>query len=191
MIETEAYTDKQAQINQFIKAERRRLLPILCLYVVRAELAAIERSAKPLAAELLDNLMIEALDHADQFDPSHRPFAWLLGMASRLVQRRREGLGKHVEPEQVPGGNPMLSEDEVIDHLPRLFGKKPAQAAKQDRQLFELLNHVSQEDQRVLRLAAHHEFDGETLAKELGMPPGAARVRLHRALDHLRSEVQE
>ncbi len=187
MDEIEARTDKQAQLKQFIEAEKERLLSILCLYAVRAELAAIERSAEPMAANLFDDLVTEALDRADQFDPSGQPFAWLLGIASSLVQRRREWLGKPAEPGKASGGTPALSEDEVIDRLPRLFGQEPEE---QDEQKFQLLNSISPEDQRVLRLAVHHDLNGEALAKELGMPPGAARVRLHRALDHLRTAIQ-
>jgi DNA-directed RNA polymerase specialized sigma24 family protein len=37
-----------------------------------------------------------------------------------------------------------------------------------------------------LRLAVLHDLTGEALAQELGIKPGAARVRLHRALNRLR-----
>jgi DNA-directed RNA polymerase specialized sigma24 family protein len=191
MDETEACTANQTQLKQFIEAEKGRLLPILCLYAVRAELATIERSAKAVAAELLDDLATEAFKHADQFDPSRQPFAWLLGIASSLLQHRQEWLGKHIEPGKASDGEPGLSEDEVFDQMSRLFSKDPAEIARQDVRLLKLANTISLEDQRVLRLAVHHDLDGEALAEELGMPPGSARVRLHRALDHLRAAIQE
>jgi RNA polymerase sigma-70 factor (ECF subfamily) len=52
-----------------------------------------------------------------------------------------------------------------------------------------LLEHVPVSDREVLRLALIHELDGESLARALGVRPGAARVRLHRALGRLREAV--
>jgi DNA-directed RNA polymerase specialized sigma24 family protein len=54
-----------------------------------------------------------------------------------------------------------------------------------------MLALVAPEDQRVLRLAILADFQRETLARELGISPVAARVRLHRALNRLRSAWQE
>jgi len=190
MEENETRTTDQAQLKQFIEAEKGRLLPILCLYVVRAELAAIERSANAMAAELFDELAAEALKHADEFAPSGQPFAWLLGMASRLVDLKQKELGKDIEPGKAPGQQAGLSEGEVFDQLPQLISSKAAEG-NQDEQLRGLLNRVPLEDQRVLKLAVRHDLNGEVLAHELGMPSGAARVRLHRALDRLREVMQE
>ncbi|MBN1310989.1 MAG: sigma-70 family RNA polymerase sigma factor [Anaerolineae bacterium] len=186
---SEVHITKQAHLKQFIEAEKGRLLPILCLYVVRAKLAIIERSANAMAAELFDELVAEAIERADEFDLSGQPFAWLMGMASRLVDHKQKELGKDIELGKVPRQQAGLSEGEVFDRLPELIGSKAAEN-KQDEQLGGLLNRIPLEAQRVLQLAVHHDLDGEALAQALGMPPGAARVRLHRALDRLRVAMQ-
>ena len=49
-----------------------------------------------------------------------------------------------------------------------------------------LLSALASEDERVLRLAIMNGLDGVSLAKALNITPGAARVRLHRALGRLR-----
>jgi DNA-directed RNA polymerase specialized sigma24 family protein len=56
-----------------------------------------------------------------------------------------------------------------------------------DEQVNAMMAGVSPDDQRVLRLAILHGLDGEALAEALGCNPGAARVRLHRALNRLRT----
>lgn len=48
---------------------------------------------------------------------------------------------------------------------------------------------LSSADQHVLRLALLHGFDGKALAHALDIAPGAARVRLHRALNRLRASL--
>jgi RNA polymerase sigma-70 factor (ECF subfamily) len=49
-----------------------------------------------------------------------------------------------------------------------------------------MLAGVAESDRQVLRMAILHELNGDSLARELGVTPGAARVRLHRALNRLR-----
>jgi len=54
-----------------------------------------------------------------------------------------------------------------------------------------ILALVSPADQHILRLAILLDCERETLARELGITPVAARVRLHRALNRLRVAWQE
>jgi RNA polymerase sigma-70 factor (ECF subfamily) len=51
------------------------------------------------------------------------------------------------------------------------------------------LKELAPDDQTVIRLAIVHSLDGDALAKTLGVSPGAARVRLHRALGRLRKQT--
>jgi DNA-directed RNA polymerase specialized sigma24 family protein len=55
----------------------------------------------------------------------------------------------------------------------------------------ELLACVSRSDGELLRLAFFHDLDREALAKALNLSPSAARMRLHRALNRLRSALTE
>ena len=45
---------------------------------------------------------------------------------------------------------------------------------------------MSPEDQQLLRLAILEDYEREALARKLGVTPGTARMRLHRALRRLR-----
>jgi RNA polymerase sigma factor (sigma-70 family) len=52
-----------------------------------------------------------------------------------------------------------------------------------------LLALVSAQDREVLKLAVIHELDGKAVAQVLKIKPGAARKRLHVALNNLRAAV--
>lgn len=195
MDEADARAASKARLKQFIETGNELLLRTLRLYVVKAGLAATEGAANAAASELLNDVVLEALEHADRFDPSRQPLAWLLGIAANLIRRRQVELAKRNRREplahdMVSDANNILSDDEVFDRLPSLLSNDPAETMEQREYVFGLLNRISQDDQRVLRLAVLHDLDGQALARELGIQPGAARVRLHRALVRLRSAIQ-
>ncbi|MBN1428508.1 MAG: sigma-70 family RNA polymerase sigma factor [Anaerolineae bacterium] len=196
MTDTGEAAANRARLKQFIETEHERLLRTLRLYVARAGLETADDAVTTIAAELLNDVVVEALSHADRFDPARRPMAWLLGIAANLVKRRQAELRKHKwrEPLARDLGTgseaETLSDDEIFDRLPQLFEADPAQSVEENENIHALLAHVSPGDQRVLRLAVLNDLDGEMLARELGLLPGAARVRLHRALNRLRDAIQ-
>jgi hypothetical protein len=66
----------QLQFQQFIAAEMESLVKTLSFYVLRAGLA--EGTATQAAAlELLNEVVLEALEHLDRFEGSPQPKAWL------------------------------------------------------------------------------------------------------------------
>jgi RNA polymerase sigma-70 factor (ECF subfamily) len=83
-----------------------------------------------------------------------------------------------------------LSEEELFDRLATLTVAEPEQGMEANEEVSTTLALVSENDQRVLRLAVLHDLNGKELAAELGVTPGAARVRLHRALNRLRDAWQ-
>jgi RNA polymerase sigma factor (sigma-70 family) len=188
-------TDRRTQLRQFLETETEALLGTLRFYVVRAGLA-VEQGAGLAAVELLNEVAVEALDHADRFRPAGQPRAWLLGIAANLIKRkqatratrnRREPLAHDL----VPGSHETMTEDEVFDRLVALATGDPAQELAESQEVDAILAHVSEGDRRVLRLAVLHELNGEELARALGVTPGAARVRLHRALHRLRAALPD
>lgn len=62
----------------------------------------------------------------------------------------------------------------------------PEQLVESDEQVSALLSLVSEQDRQILQLAFLEDFDRESLAHRLGTSNGAARMRLHRALNNLR-----
>jgi RNA polymerase sigma-70 factor (ECF subfamily) len=185
------HTANQDLLRQFIAGESETLLGTLRHYVWRAGLAN-GRDAGPAASELLNEVVVQALEHADRFKPSGQPMAWLLGIAANLIRRkqaersarnRREPLVRDL----VPRVQDALSEDELFDMISSLAVGKPIEDWEANEAVSAILAHVSESDRSVLRLAIVHDLNGEALAQELGIKPGAARVRLHRALNRLRA----
>ena len=187
-------TANEDLIRQFIARENEALFSTLRYYVVRAGLAD-GRDAAPAATELLGEVVVQALEHADRFRPSGQPMAWLLGIAANLIKRKQAGRATRNRREPLvrdlyPRAQAATSEDELFDRLAALDVSDLAQDLEANEEVSAILAHVSEDDQRVLRLAVLHDLNGEELAQALGVTPGAARVRLHRALNRLRGAWQ-
>ena len=175
----------RTRLRQFIEDELHALTRTLGFYLNRAGLTVS-------AHELLNDVIVEALAHEDRFNPARQPRAWLLGIAANLIRRRQSELARlnWREPlarDLYPGDD--SSDDDLFDMLAAFSGGTP-EALETNEAVNALLAVVSAEDAHVLRLAILSELDGEALAGELGITPGAARVRLHRALNRLRRAVQ-
>src|SRR5574341_2199145 len=181
----------QARIRQFIADQNAALLRTLRMYVLRAGLASGGATART-AEDLLNEVVVEALDHAERFNPAFAPMAWLLGIAANLIRRTQADLARHSRREPlardlVTDQDDPLSDDDLFDRFAamRPDGEDPAAALESDAAVTALLERVPVADRAILRLALIHELDGESLARALGVRPGAARVRLHRAIARL------
>jgi RNA polymerase sigma factor (sigma-70 family) len=179
------------QLIDFIADNTGPLLNSVRIYVQRMGLAR-GHDVPNVAMEVLQEVVIEALDHAERFDPTRQAMAWLLGIALNIIKRKKVELAKRQQRElssatlRATRTEP-LSDDELFDQLTAHTAAGPEQELEAQEQATIMLSLVSPEDQQVLRLAFLLEFEREALAKELGITPVAARVRLHRALSRLRS----
>ncbi len=193
MNQADARAANTARLKEVIQQESESLKRAVELYVARAGLTAGQRQAESIAGEILGELTVEALQHADRFDPSRQAYAWLLGIAANLIRRRQVEQAKLARREPLArgeSGDPDMSEDELFDRLFPPHAHDPGEAMEQDQQVEALLARVSAEDRWVIRLAILDDLDGEALARELMVRPGAARVRLHRALLRLRAALE-
>lgn len=175
--------DRSTRLRQFIEREGETLRGTLRLYLYRAGLPESPD-------DLLNDVVVEALRHEGRFRPDGQPRAWLLGIAANLIKRRSAARARRERREPLlrdlyGSTEESLSDDELFDWLASLTGQAADPPALDD-EAHTLLACVSSDDQRVLMLAILHGLDGEALARELGTTPGAARVRLHRALRRLR-----
>ena len=166
------------------------LLGILRSYVKRMGLARGEE-VPAAAVEVLQEVVLEALDHADRFNPAGQPMAWLLGIAINVIKRKKAELVKRSQRELSMSDLSLkqeegLSESELFDQLMANSSAGPEQEIAANEQAELLLSLVSPEDQHVLMLAFLQGFEREALAQKLGISTGATRVRLHRALKRLR-----
>jgi RNA polymerase sigma factor (sigma-70 family) len=183
-------TDKQHQLSRFIEQRADEILPTLRFYVLRAGLAH-GGQAMQLAAELLDDLTVAALEGAARFQAERGAHAWLLGIAANLIRRKQTALARMERREPLAGdlavdeaGAP--DEDSYFDRLAGQDGDNPERRLLEDEGFQRRLGQLAPGDQQVLRLAVMAGFNGQELAEALGVSPGAARVRLHRALNRLR-----
>lgn len=183
------------QLIEFIADNTGALLGSIRSYVQRMGLAGGEKVAN-VAVEVLQEVVIEALDHVERFDPTRQPMAWLLGIALNIIKRKRVEVAKRQQREwsiarlRVAQSEP-LSEEEMLDQLSARTSIGPEQDVEEREQARLILSLVSAEDQQILRMAFVLDFEREALAKELGITPVAARVRLHRALGRLRTAWHE
>jgi RNA polymerase sigma-70 factor (ECF subfamily) len=165
---------------------------ILRHYLLRAGLASLQ-TVDTAADELLSEVVIEAMEHPERLHEVREPVAWLLGIAANLIKRKivtrsrqnqREPLIRDLFPAEAD-----ISDSDLFDRISKVAAD-PADNLETREQIEWLLHQVSDADQKVLRLAILHELSGERLAKALGTTPGAARVRLHRALSRLRAALK-
>jgi RNA polymerase sigma-70 factor (ECF subfamily) len=170
------------------------LVYTLCLYIKKANLATGD-SVREEALEVLSEIAIEALKNADRYDTSRQIRPWLLGIATNIIKRRKVAQAKHMSRE-----NPIralypsaahLSDDELFDRVAELCTIDTENDLIVHEQVTALLSLVSSDDRNIIHLAILHGLSGDSLAKNLGIKHGAARVRLHRALGRLRDALEQ
>ena len=177
-------------IVEYIAGNAASLLGIIRSYVMRMGLASGEDVAT-VAFEVLQQVVLEALDHADRFDSTGQPMAWLLGIAINIIKRNKAERIKSSQRELSMSDLSLmqeedLSESELFDQLVAHSDAGLDQEIAANEQAGLLLSLVSPEDQHILMLAFLEGYEREELAQKLGITPGATRVRLHRALKRLR-----
>lgn len=179
--------DNHADLKQFIEVHADDLHRIVRHYVQRAGLASPDQAGQ-MAADLVNDVVIEALNHADRLRARDNPMLWLLGIAANLIKRRQTTVAKLERREPLlrdlyPAD--YLTDDEVIDRVAGLVssGQRDPDSGSD---LQTIMAHLPQDEAHLLQLAVLHDLDGEALGQAFGITPGAARVRLHRALKRLR-----
>lgn len=182
----------------FISDHTAPLYGTIRSYVVRLGLVS-GTDVQGIALEVMQEVVVEALGHTSSFHSERQPMAWLLGIAINVIKERRSKEARRYQREVTLGRLSLLhpeleSESELLDSINLSTESGPEQLVESDEQVNALLSLVSEKDQQILRLAFLEDFDRESLASRLGTSNGAARMRLHRALNNLRlawSEQQE
>lgn len=189
-------SEARARLLACLRDETALLLGTIRVYVRQLGLAQGDE-VPAVALDVLQEVAIEALAHADRFALDQRPIAWLLGIAVNVIRRRKVERAKRSHRElslrhlfAQPDGQP-LDESEILDRVLATSATGPEQIIVADEQANELLALVADEDRGILRLAFLDGFDRNAIAARLGTTPGAARMRLHRALSHLRAAWRE
>ncbi len=180
----------EGDLRQFLQENTPLLLSIIRSYVVRAGLAH-GNTVQFVAVDILQDAVLEALAHADRLDAGLQPKAWFLAIAANILKRKRAEVARRQQREilvsDISNHGEEIDEGDFFDQIVSHVQPGPEQAIEGDEQVVEMLSLVSPGDQEVLRLALLNDLDTSMLARILGVTPGTARVRLHRALTRLRA----
>ncbi len=179
---------KRAQLRRFIETETQSLRSTLRVYALRGGLVNGSAAADAITEDLLQDVVVEALRHANRLDTERPIRAWLLGIAANLIRRRQAERARREQREPLvrdlfPHWQAAVDDDVLFEQVAALsdpIDGDPPDAAEN------LLQLVPPADRDVLRLAIIHEMQGDALGQALGVKPGTARVRLYRALQRLR-----
>jgi RNA polymerase sigma-70 factor (ECF subfamily) len=131
------------------------------------------------ADDIVQETFIRAWRHLPQLSTDDRPVRpWLYRVARNLlIDANRAARARPMRAPERPGGE--IGTDSGLDEV-------------LDRQLVSAaLQHLSPAHQSVLVETFYRGGTTATVARELGIPYGTARSRLHYALDALRQHLQE
>jgi RNA polymerase sigma factor (sigma-70 family) len=171
-----------AQIRAAIEEEHDSLLRSVAVLVARTQRRRWPEVME-IAAEILHEAVQEALKHSHRFDPTRSATAWIHGIAARCLLNRRRADGRvgRCIVATVLGDEAWAS---ALEHLMTA----PADIAAAARiDLEQALARISPDERLAIECRYHRGLDGEELASALGVStPGAARVRVCRALQALR-----
>jgi len=143
------------------------------------------RAGRQIADDLLGEVWIRAFAGRDGFDPGRHQDArpWLYGIARNVLRAHWRGRRTAEQPAATQAGQVGQADlatdpwDEVIDRL---------DSAAQARTLSGALRALPPAEREVLLLVAWEQLTPTQAAAVLGIPPGTARSRLHRARAALR-----
>lgn len=178
-----------ALLCKFVEDNAGQLLGILRSYVRSARLVqseGVREEGNPVqraAEELLNDVLVIALERADRFDSSRKPMAWLLGIAANVIKRKQVASAKRYEREE------FCSDEEMFVRMDRMASRIAEGQIEARVEAERLIAHVPEDDARVLRMYWLEGMDGNEIASALCIKPAAARQRLSRAMKRLREAL--
>ena len=134
---------------------------------------------QPSADDIVQETFIRAWRHLPQLSADDRPVRpWLFRVARNLlIDANRAARARPMSAPEQPAGE--IGTDSGLDEV-------------LDRQLVSAaLQHLSPAHQSVLVETFYRGGTMAAVARELGIPHGTARSRLHYALDAMRTQLQE
>lgn len=188
----EPMNNNKVILQGVLQDEEQTLHNIIRSYVVKMGLARGD-GATNATQEIMNEMVVDALRNAEQYDPDRRPIPWLLGIAINRIRRclsdrTRNNKREIAVRDLYPRAEGALSDDELFDYLERTV-TSPNRLETQE-ELNAYLEPLSETDREIIRMSILQEMDSVTIAKMLSSTPSAIRVRLHRALKRLRGHIE-
>ena len=135
------------------------------------------RVADPHAvADLTAEVFLAAIASARTYRPSRgSQMAWLYGIARNLIAGERRRAAYEMRAAGRMAGRRLLDDDDIARLEERIDAESPGRAA------YLALARLPEDERAVLELVALDGLPVKDAAAALGIRPGTARVRLHRA----------
>ena len=163
------------------------------------------RSPGDIAGDVLADACVAVLRQAERFEAERDPIPWILGFAVNAAKRERERVFKanraaSERPEVIAcdlAPEDQSGQDALEEHAARLalslglLHSRRSTALETEQALQSLLAPLSEDDRQVIVLSVFEGYDSPRLAQILGTSAPAARKRLQRALDRLRTHIRD
>jgi RNA polymerase sigma-70 factor (ECF subfamily) len=135
-------------------------------------------------ADFVANVFLEVLSSADRFDPRRgTAITWLYGVAGNVAARMYRREARRAQAERQLAGRAFLDADDHARVEERI------DAATRLRRTYRALQHLQEQDRRLLELIAVDGLSTGEAARVLSISPVAARVRLSRARGRLETAL--
>ncbi|HEY0185963.1 MAG TPA: sigma-70 family RNA polymerase sigma factor [Cellulomonas sp.] len=176
-----------AQLCGLIGQDADALEAVYRAHVRDVELFVARRVRDPfVVADLTADVFVRAVESADGYRPeAGRPVAWLLGIARHVIAAHHRAVRRADEATRRIDGRALVD----ADAYERLH--EQIDAATRARRLYDDLAALPDGLRDVLELVVVDDLPLTEVAEVLGISPGAARVRLHRARLRLRRASTE
>lgn len=153
-------------------------------------------SANYTVYDLLADVTIEALTHSERWQSNHESPIWLITIGANIIKRKQVAQHKLSTREPLVSDmfvqhDGILSEVELFDKLQASTQNDPVEQIESQNSVTYWLSLLAPDDRKIVQLAILNEMKGDVVAQELGISPGAARMRLHRALKRLKLAIME
>jgi RNA polymerase sigma-70 factor (ECF subfamily) len=154
------------------------------------------QAVREMAREIMSEVVEEAFEHSDRYNPQHSLVPWLYGIAVNMIKRRQQkGVRlKEISFSALSQTQGEADYEEILDRSSLLVAEGPehyVEVAEQNEQLNEAFARLSMKDQQVLHLTLQYNCDYAKLAEVLGITQAAVRQRYHRATTRLREIIQK
>lgn len=127
-------------------------------------------------ADLTAEVFLAVIDSAGTYRPGRgSEVAWLYGISRNTLAGDRRRAALKLRAESMVAGRRLLDEDDITRLEERIDAESSA------RGLYTALSRLPESERAVLELVAVDGMSLKDVAAALGIRPGTARVRLHRA----------
>jgi RNA polymerase sigma factor (sigma-70 family) len=163
--------------------EPERFAELFDRHYPRIHAFATRRLGPGLADDVASETFLIAFDRRRRYDAAHPDAGpWLYGIASNLIARHRRSELRRLRALARAG-----AADIADGHAEHVAGRVDARALR--ARLAAALAEIQDRDREVLLLVAWAGLGLDETARALGVPPGTARSRLHRARRRTRAAL--